>query len=400
MAKRLFKTVLKRRGTKAVASEVCLLTVQRISEVKPQLHNSPGTTSGFLCTGTDGSANTFTKASHGLANGDKVKPTNVGAVTGITVNTEYYVVGVSGSAFQLALTLGGAAIDITYSTGTKPTFRLVATYVDETVLQYQGAADGLKEYQVDETFGATLVDTTLAAAVDKIVRLPVETINITTIDEERGLNTADMIEGTETDAGEELLTMFGISTTLDQLMSLDAEALCSASTIASDTQTSVTHGLVNGDQVYLTNLGSVTGTGLAAGSTYFIVEKTTDTFKLSLISGGAAIDLTGADTTPVTYRKVITNTLADDDAVVFTDITGGTGLVANKIYYVVSATASKFKLSATKGGSAINFTSDVTAGTLSAAGSTTIKVRRSPGSPTQDWVIPLNATAIAAVANA
>jgi len=62
----------------------------------------------------DLTANTITIAGHGLTNGDKVVfHTNGGtAPTNLTSGNTYFVVGVSGADFQLALTSGGAAIDL------------------------------------------------------------------------------------------------------------------------------------------------------------------------------------------------------------------------------------------------------------------------------------------------
>lgn len=53
-------------------------------------------------------------------------------------------------------------------------------------------------------------------------------------------------------------------------------------------------------------------------------------------------------------------------AVVFPTLTGGAGLTAGTTYYVVSASfgAQTFRVAETPGGSAINFTSDITAGTV------------------------------------
>lgn len=58
--------------------------------------------------------NVFTKAGHGLTNTDRVVYHNGGgtSITGLTSGTVYFVVGVSGNDFQLSLTSGGAAIDI------------------------------------------------------------------------------------------------------------------------------------------------------------------------------------------------------------------------------------------------------------------------------------------------
>jgi hypothetical protein len=48
----------------------------------------------------------------------------------------------------------------------------------------------------------------------------------------------------------------------------------------------------------------------------------------------------------------------------FSSITGGAGLSASTDYYVISPSTNTFKLSATSGGSEIDFTTDITAGTL------------------------------------
>jgi N4-gp56 family major capsid protein len=58
--------------------------------------------------------------------------------------------------------------------------------------------------------------------------------------------------------------------------------------------------------------------------------------------------------------------LVAGDEVEFTALTGGTGLATNTTYHVIAAglTASTFRLSATAGGAAVNFTTDVTASTL------------------------------------
>lgn len=54
------------------------------------------------------------------------------------------------------------------------------------------------------------------------------------------------------------------------------------------------------------------------------------------------------------------------DVVTFLTKTGGTGLSVGTIYYVIAANlaADTFQVSATPGGSAVNFTTDITAGTV------------------------------------
>lgn len=53
------------------------------------------------------------------------------------------------------------------------------------------------------------------------------------------------------------------------------------------------HGFQNGDPVVLSTTGTLP-TGLVAGTTYFIVAKTTNTFELAATVGGAAINTTGS----------------------------------------------------------------------------------------------------------
>lgn len=61
---------------------------------------------------------------------------------------------------------------------------------------------------------------------------------------------------------------------------------------------------------------------------------------------------------------------AAGDEVVFTELTGGAGLTVGQVYYVIAANlaANTFQVSATAGGSAVNFTSDITAGKVRSGG--------------------------------
>lgn len=63
----------------------------------------------------DVTTNTLTAVGHPLANGDVVRGHNTGGAlpAGLSVQTDYYAIGVSGNTLQLSATEGGAAIDIT-----------------------------------------------------------------------------------------------------------------------------------------------------------------------------------------------------------------------------------------------------------------------------------------------
>jgi phage head maturation protease len=58
--------------------------------------------------------------------------------------------------------------------------------------------------------------------------------------------------------------------------------------------------------------------------------------------------------------------LSIGDAVVFTALTGGTGLTAGRVYWVIATSygANTFRVSATPGGAGVDFTADITAGTV------------------------------------
>lgn len=64
---------------------------------------------------------------------------------------------------------------------------------------------------------------------------------------------------------------------------------------STDTITQVAHGYSNGWVLWLSSTTTLPA-GLSSGIEYFVVNKTTDTYQLSLTSGGAAIDITSTGT--------------------------------------------------------------------------------------------------------
>lgn len=67
-----------------------------------------------------------------------------------------------------------------------------------------------------------------------------------------------------------------------------------AADVTANAITSAAHGLVNTDRVMVFNVFAESlPAGLTEGVIYFVVGATTDTFQVSLTSGGAAVDITG-----------------------------------------------------------------------------------------------------------
>lgn len=76
-----------------------------------------GITTGIDAT-SDVTADTLTFNNHGLADGTRVSFSSLGTTTGVSTNTIYYVVGSTANTFQVALTAGGAAINLTGTNAT------------------------------------------------------------------------------------------------------------------------------------------------------------------------------------------------------------------------------------------------------------------------------------------
>lgn len=81
-------------------------------------------------------------------------------------------------------------------------------------------------------------------------------------------------------ATDSLLTIYGLGTGTNFTV-----------TAANDTIDITSHSFTNGQQVTLSSTGTLPA-GLSANTVYYVVESTTNTFKLSLTSGGSAIDIT------------------------------------------------------------------------------------------------------------
>jgi hypothetical protein len=82
-----------------------------------------------------------------------------------------------------------------------------------------------------------------------------------------------------------------------------------AADVTANTVTSNGHGLANTDRVQLFNVFAETiPAGVTEGTLYYVVGAATDTFQVSLTSGGAAVDITGQG--EVFWQKVIPETFA------------------------------------------------------------------------------------------
>lgn len=122
--------------------------------------------------------------------------------------------------------------------------------------------------------------------------------------------------------------------------------------------TATAHGLENTRPVRF--VGADLPDGITAGVTYYVRDRTANTFKVALTVGGTAVDLLDAGTGTMTFVY----TLANGTKVRFAGIDLPSGIVQGTLYYVVGSAGARFQISATLGGSAVDF-ADVGSNTMS-----------------------------------
>lgn len=112
----------------------------------------------------------------------------------------------------------------------------------------------------------------------------------------------------------------------------------------------------SGNRIYVHN-------GIAATHQYYVYStNTSPTWTPNSVTGTEATNVIND----------VGHTFVNGTPLVFTALTGGAGLVVGTVYFVVGAVAGvSYQLSATSGGAAINFTTDISSGTIGRAFGTT-----------------------------
>lgn len=135
----------------------------------------------------------------------------------------------------------------------------------------------------------------------------------------------------------------------------------------SETITSLSHGFSNGDIVTYYSNGGTAITGLTNLNEYYVIGATTDTFQLSLTSGGSAINLSGTGNSNQAFLK-IDNTLyipshgfVTGQEVIFTEDTGSISTLTDTThYFIIKVTNDTIKLASSlanaEAGTEINIT--------------------------------------------
>lgn len=108
-----------------------------------------------------------------------------------------------------------------------------------------------------------------------------------------------------------------------------------------------------------------------AGNKLYVHNGISTLHQYYVFNTNSSLTWTSSAATGVASTDIISNaghTFVNGDQVVFTSLTGGTGLVVGTVYFVVNSVAgTSFQLSATTGGAAINFTTDITSAQIGRA---------------------------------
>lgn len=131
------------------------------------------------------------------------------------------------------------------------------------------------EYTIEYINGVRFIVVRHAETGTSITIEEMEAVAGITSDETLSLNTHDFIYG---------------SGALQRTFSAESGTVFTTD-YTTDFLTSTAHGLANGDRVFVFS-DTTLPAPLSAPTVYFVVEKTTDTFKLSLTTGGTAVNLT------------------------------------------------------------------------------------------------------------
>lgn len=223
---------------------------------------------------------TITEVAHGMQNGDPVILSNSGGTlpAGLTAGTTYYVVNKADDTFQLSLTYGGSAVDITSAAGGGTH---TATWGGSASQKIRDTALSLVRV-INRASDSAVYAYYLSGPDDLPGKILLE---------------SRTLGGSAFHAGASRVASWSpVPPATKTISSVDT---------GTDTFTSATHGYSDADAVvFSTGSGSAAlPTGLVAGTVYYVRDSATNTFKVAATSGGAAIDLGAGFTATVLVNK-------------------------------------------------------------------------------------------------
>lgn len=315
-------------------------------------------------------SNTITCPAHGYANTNRVVfGTNGTYPTPLEIDRTYYVTNATTDTFTVALTSGGATVDIT-DLGVSSHFVIKITLAAGKTFTANASTDTITctgHGYSDGDYVFLTAGTSLPAPL--ITNFLYMIFNVTANTFQLCLETNPWVAIDLTTAGSGTLTCYKATWETDKAISLSL----------TDFLNSTAHGYANTNKIYLT-AATALPSPFVSTRVYYVVSAATNQFKLSLTSGGAAITIADLGTGALTCQKITEGTAinytiprswrcashgySNNTAISLRSTTNlPTGFYCDKIYYVREATTNEFQLESSIGGGRISLT-DAGSGTL------------------------------------
>jgi flagellin-like hook-associated protein FlgL len=332
-------------------------------------------------TGSGSGDQTFSRLSdiiestgHGFQDGQRVTYTSNGvSIPELTNGDRYYVRNATNNTFQISDTETDPIISFTGAGNDSQTFALNTNYIDASGNTFFSNGDTV----VYNTNGGSQIDP-LTAGSRYIVR----------------------------DVSGSAFKLAEVGGSIIDISSMGTDPVSFASEPSSDIIASTGHGFTNGQRVYYSSNGTSIPE-LTSGSSYFVRNRTDDTFELSATESGLIISFTGVGDSEQTfaldtdYIDASGNTFSNGDTVVYSIPNGGSAidpLTPGSSYIVREVSGSAFKL-AEVGGSIIDissmgsnpasFTSVPSSNTINSTGHGFANGQRVTYSPNDDPILGL-----------
>jgi len=342
-----------------------------------------------LATGTDYVAtvtspdDTFTLASHGLANGATIVFSALGGAVGPSIDTIYYVINKATNTFEISTSSGGTKVEIT--TGgtciggtTDATFAFAGNDAGQTefisllsteVFGNSEASDLFSNQSVIKSSHETAC-TSATTSLDALVRTAganasSELVNAMFVPKE--ITQRFTLPYNSTQLANTIVTGTDLALTgtsgANAYVDLTAKGVTFTASVSPNV-TITSHGLTVGDIIQFAEI--ITTTNFLEATNYVVktVESGTDTVTLYLATDttqtAIVVNLDGTgniitklrlSTNPVSFTAatdLVTiasgHPFTDNSQVIFTSINTTTGIVVDTAYYIVAKTATTFQL--------------------------------------------------------
>jgi surface protein len=257
------------------------------------------------------STDLVTRNSHGYSNDMIVVFYNIVSTTGIVEGQTYFVINAMTNTFQISATVGGSAIVLTTDGSAT-----LLPYKQAVVTVTPQAGQDLTYLNLNQRHNQTglqaycsgFVDIAVASSLLTDFRVGASLPNSTT--QNINFNNLEQVNVVRSDC-RQLSNLFSASRSLQSVVNLAtstaaAQSMSVTFTDTGDLVTSAGHDFRNGDGVIFTNV--TTTAGITAFTLYYVINATTDTFKLSASYGGAAVNLVNDGTGTALRGTIMLNT--------------------------------------------------------------------------------------------